>query len=68
MTKFKPLLAVACEDLQAVKYPVYMSVKADGIRIIVKDGVVYSRSMKPIPSQVVQEKFGKKSTKDLTGS
>ena len=67
MTKFKPLLAVACEDLQAVKYPVYASVKCDGIRAIVRDGVVYSRSMKPIPSQVVQEKFGKKEYEGFDG-
>lgn len=57
--KFKPLLAVACEDTSKLKYPVLLSVKLDGIRVTIHDGVVMSRTMKPIPSQTVQEKFGK---------
>lgn len=60
MTKnFKPLLAFTCEDTSTLKYPLYASVKLDGIRVIILDGVVYSRSMKPIRSKAVQELFGK---------
>ena len=59
MTKFRPILASACEDITKLTYPVACSLKLDGIRCIVKNGVVYSRSMKPIPSEVVQKKFGK---------
>jgi DNA ligase-1 len=60
MTKiFKPMLAVACDDLSKVNYPVYLSEKLDGIRASIHNGVVMSRSMKPIPSKAVQEKFGK---------
>ncbi len=59
MIKFKPMLAVACEDVNAITYPVLASLKLDGIRCIVKNGVVYSRTMKPIPSKAVQEMFGK---------
>lgn len=60
MTKvFKPLLAVACEDLTKVNYPVILSEKVDGIRMSVHNGVCMSRSMKPIPSSAVQAKFGK---------
>lgn len=59
MKPFKPMLAVACDDLTKVKYPVLLSEKLDGIRMSVHDGVCMSRSMKPIPSKVVQEKFGK---------
>ena len=57
--KFKPLLAVACQDITTLNYPVIASVKCDGIRAIIKDGIVYSRTMKPIPSGIVQKKFGK---------
>lgn len=57
--KFKPLLAVACEDISKLSYPVYVSAKADGIRVTIHNGVVMSRTMKPIPSKAVQEKFGK---------
>jgi len=56
---FRPLLAVACEDLTKVKYPALLSEKLDGIRASVHNSVVMSRSMKPIPSKAVQEKFGK---------
>lgn len=65
--KFKPLLAVACEDITTLKYPVIASVKCDGIRAIIKDGVVYSRTMKPIPSEAVQRKFGKSEYDGLDG-
>lgn len=56
---FKPMLAVACEDVSKVKYPVLLSEKLDGIRASVHNGVVMSRSMKPIPSAAVQAKFGR---------
>ena len=56
---FRPMLAVACEDLTQVGYPVYLSEKLDGIRMSVHGGVCMSRSMKPIPSKAVQTKFGK---------
>lgn len=59
MKPFRPMLAVACEDLTKVKYPVSLSEKLDGIRASIHNGVVMSRSMKPIPSQAVQDKFGK---------
>ncbi|MNQ86414.1 DNA ligase [compost metagenome] len=55
----KPLLAVAVEDTSKIKYPCYASVKIDGLRCLIKDGVAYSRSMKPIPSRAVQDLFGK---------
>lgn len=59
MKPFKPMLAVACEDITKLNYPVMASLKIDGIRASIHNGVVMSRSMKPIPSKVVQEKFGK---------
>src|SRR3989304_121411 len=56
---FKPMLAVACDDLTKIKYPVLLSEKLDGIRMSVHNGVCMSRSMRPIPSAAVQAKFGK---------
>jgi len=62
---FKPMLAPhECpmshpnffEDL---KYPLLCSPKYDGVRAIVKGGIVYSRTFKPIPSRQVQELFSK---------
>lgn len=53
------MLAVACDDITKLNYPVMASLKIDGIRASIHNGVVMSRSMKPIPSKAVQEKFGK---------
>lgn len=57
-TDFRPMLAgKAPEDLSQLKFPLVLSPKLDGIRAIVKDGVVMSRSLKPIPNRHVQKLF-----------
>ena len=53
---FKPLLA-SDADLATLRFPVLASPKLDGIRAIVIDGVVMSRSLKPIPNKYVQSLF-----------
>lgn len=63
----KPMLAYTIEDTSKESYPATLSIKLDGIRAIVVDGVVYSRSMKPIRSKVVQELFGKPEFNGLDG-
>ena len=56
--KIKPLLS--CEvPLDKVNFPIYVSTKFDGIRALVVDGVVYSRSLKPIRNKHIQKLFGK---------
>lgn len=57
MTIFKPMLAAEA-DLDKLLFPVLVSAKLDGVRAIVRDGVVYSRSNKPIPNKYVQEMYG----------
>lgn len=58
MLKVKPLLS--CEvSLDKINFPVYVSTKFDGIRALVIDSVVYSRSLKPIRNKHVQGLFGK---------
>lgn len=59
---FRPLLA--CETPPAVEafkrhLPLYASYKLDGIRAIVRDGVLVSRTMKPIPSLYAQRRWGR---------
>lgn len=56
--KIKPLLSCGV-PLDKVKFPIYISTKFDGIRALVIDGVVYSRSLKPIRNKHVQKLFGK---------
>lgn len=56
--KVKPLLS--CEvQVDKINFPIYCSVKLDGIRALVIDSVVYSRSLKPIRNKYVQKLFGK---------
>lgn len=53
---FKVMLATDAE-LDKLRFPLLASSKLDGIRAYVRDGVVYSRSNKPIPNKWVQERF-----------
>ena len=56
-TGFKPLLA-AKADVSNLDYTdMWLSPKLDGIRAIVTDGVVLSRSLKPIPNKHIQRMF-----------
>ena len=58
INNIRPLLS--CEvPLDKVKFPIYISTKFDGIRALVIEGVVYSRSLKPIRNKHVQKLFGK---------
>ena len=66
MLKVKPLLS--CEvSLDKINFPVYTSTKFDGIRALVIDGVVYSRSLKPIRNKHVQRLFGKQEYNGFDG-
>lgn len=56
MTVFRPMLATDAV-LEKLRFPLLASPKLDGIRAVVRDGVVYSRSNKPIPNAGVQAKF-----------
>ena len=58
INNIRPLLS--CEvPLDKVNFPIYVSTKFDGIRSLVIEGVVYSRSLKPIRNKHVQKLFGK---------
>lgn len=51
MKQFKPLLAPNEEiDIKILKYPLLASYKIDGIRCILKDGQMFSRSLKSFPN------------------
>lgn len=63
---FKPMLSGKA-DLDNIKFPVLASPKLDGVRVIVKDGVVYSRNFKRIPNDHVQALFGRKECEGFDG-
>ena len=52
----RPMLGVNV-DLDKLQFPIYASTKLDGVRAIVDNGVVYSRTGKPIPNKEVQKRF-----------
>lgn len=56
MKPFKPMLASPFDEA-LLKFPVLASPKLDGVRAIVRDGVVLSRALKPIPNKWVQQRF-----------
>ena len=62
----KPMLA-APTDGENLPYPMLVSPKLDGVRALVIDGVVVSRSLKPIPNKYVQHLFGKPEYEGLDG-
>ena len=65
MTDLRPMLA--CKDASKIRFPVYASPKLDGIRALVRGGVVLSRTLKPIPNQHVQRLFGRAELEGFDG-
>lgn len=62
----KPMLAAAA-TVANIPYPVFVSPKLDGIRALIVNGKVLSRSLKPIPNRHVQKVFGQKKYNGLDG-
>lgn len=70
MSLFKPMLADKLEPpfiLSPAKFPLYASPKLDGIRATVQNGIVYARSLKPIPNKWVQQVLGRLEYNGLDG-
>ncbi|MCP3017446.1 ATP-dependent DNA ligase [Cupriavidus basilensis] len=56
MAQFKPMLAGEA-DVAKLAYPVYASPKLDGIRFVVKDGKLLTRSLKEVPNRHVFRQY-----------
>lgn len=68
MTAVKPMLAKAAPaDLSTLRYPLIVQPKFDGIRALIVDGVVQSRSGKPIPNAEIQAALGRPEFNGLDG-
>ncbi len=65
--KLRPLLATEVKNLKDLKLPMLASVKLDGIYALIVDGVIYSRSFKPIKNKYVQKLFGNRDLNGLVG-
>ena len=55
---FKPLLAYTVKDAEALRFPVLVSPKLDGIRCVIHNDQPVSRTLKPIPNQFIQSELG----------
>lgn len=54
---FRPMLACKMPRLEDLRYPLLASYKMDGIRAVMRDGVLMSRSMKPLPNAAIQKRL-----------
>ena len=59
MKLFKPMLAPnESTDTSKLNFPLFASLKLDGIRATVQGGVLMSRNLKPLPNVNIQKVFG----------
>lgn len=63
----RPMLAAKVETIDTLRYPLLASPKLDGIRAMVINGVLLSRSMKPIPNRYLQASLGLNALNGLDG-
>ncbi len=63
----RPMKGCLVGDYAALRYPLMVSVKLDGIRALVQGGVVYSKNLKPLANRYLQERFGRKEYEGLDG-
>ncbi len=64
----RPLLACnAPANLNTLPYPLISSPKLDGIRCLIKDGVAYSRTLKPIRNNYIQHIIGRPEFNGMDG-
>lgn len=65
--QFRPMLSATVAEVAKLRFPLLASHKLDGIRALVRDGVVVSRNLKPIPNRHVQALFGRREYEGLDG-
>ncbi len=58
MSTFKPLLAYTVKNPDALRFPVLVSPKLDGIRCVIHNDRPVSRTLKPIPNRFIQSELG----------
>jgi len=61
------LACSAPKNLDTLPYPLLASVKLDGIRCIIKDGIAYSRTLRPIRNKHIQSILGRPEYNGLDG-
>ena len=69
MSQFKPLLSAKADksDLHRLTYPLLASPKLDGIRAVVLNGQLVSRTLKPIPNNFIRNALSHPEFEGLDG-
>jgi DNA ligase-1 len=69
MSNFRPLLSAKADraDLGRLTYPLLASPKLDGIRAVVLDGQLVSRTLKPIPNDFIRNALSRPCLDGLDG-
>lgn len=69
MSQFKPLLSAKAdrEDFHRLTYPLLASPKLDGIRAVVLNGQLVSRTLKPIPNDFIRNTLSRPEYEGLDG-
>jgi DNA ligase-1 len=69
MSQFKPLLSAKADkdELHKLSYPLLASPKLDGIRAVVLNGQLVSRTLKPIPNKFIREALSHPQYEGLDG-
>ena len=55
--KFKPMLAATINTFNNLKFPIFIQPKIDGIRAVLLEGKLLSRTLKPIPNKFVRHRI-----------
>lgn len=63
----KPMLAATIENVHALRFPIYASPKLDGVRGLIIDGKLMSRSLKTFPNRHTQNLFSNALLNGLDG-
>lgn len=63
----RPMKGCLVSDWAQLRYPLLASVKLDGIRAIVQNGVVLSKNLKPLANRYLQDRFGNARYEGLDG-
>lgn len=68
MTQLRPMLACATpKDLSQIKFPCYVSQKLDGVRALIVNGQVLSRTLKPIRNRYIRSFLNNQNLNGLDG-
>ena len=62
-----PMLAATVKSVADLRFPLLASPKLDGIRVVIRNEVVLTRKLKPLPNKLIQRLLGREQLNGLDG-